>query len=101
MSAMREVCATLTARWNFPVLCPCMKKPGDPCTETCMGHDLLALGICVHRASGHGTCVVHLSAFDEQWSLKLGRPLQLAWVVEDVALANLYTSVLINSLPFP
>ena len=44
MSALREVCATLTDIWNLPVFCPCMKKPGDPCTETCMGQDLRAIG---------------------------------------------------------
>ena len=36
----------------------------------------------------------------DQWDLKLGPPLQSAWAVQDVALANLYTSVLVNALPF-
>ena len=54
----------------------------------------------MHRAGGRGTCVAHPSAFDEKWSLKLGPPLQSAWAVQDVALANLYTSLLVNALPF-
>ena len=39
-SVVREVCATLTDIWNPPLLCPSMKKPGDPCTKTCMGQSL-------------------------------------------------------------
>ena len=82
------------------VLCPCMQKPGHSCTMTCMGQDLRALGIFTHRAHGQGTCIAHPSAFNDQWGLKLGPPLQSSWAVQDVALANLYTSVLINILPF-
>ena len=54
----------------------------------------------MHRARGQGTCIAHPSAFNEHWGLKLGPPLQSAWAVQDVSLANLYTSVLINALPF-
>ena len=82
------------------VLCPCMQKPGHSCTMTCMGQDLRTLGICTHRAHGQGTCIAHPSAFNDQWGLKLGPPLQSSWAVQDVALANLYTSVLISILPF-
>ena len=98
--AVRDVCGTLTNIWKLPVLCPCMKNPGDPCKEKCMTQELRAPGICMHRAGGRGTCVAHPSAFDENWSLKLGPPLQSAWAVQDVALANLSTSVLVNALPF-
>ena len=54
----------------------------------------------MHRARGQGTCIAHPSAFTEHCDLKLGPPLQSAWAVQDVSLANLYTSVLINALPF-
>jgi hypothetical protein len=99
-SVVRNVCDTLTSVWNLPVLCPCMQNPGDQCTAACMTPDLRALGVCMHRANGVGTCIAHPSAFTDQWNLKLGPPLQSAWAVQDVALANLYTSVLVNALPF-
>ena len=86
--------------WKLPVLCPCIRNPGDPCKEACMKQDLRALGVCMHRARGQGTCLAHPSAFTEHWALKLGPPLQSAWAEQDVSLANLYTSVLINALPF-
>ena len=70
------------------------------CTSLCMSQDLQALGICMHRAHGQGSCVAHPSAFTAQWTLKLGPPLHLAWAVQDVNLGNLYTSVVTNSLPF-
>ena len=96
-SVVRDVCHTLTSVWNLPVLCPCMQNPGDLCTEACMTPDLLALGVCMHRANGLGTCIAH---FTDEWNLKLEPPLQFAWAVQDFALANLYTSVLVNALPF-
>ena len=99
-SAARDVCHTPSDVWKLPVLCPCMQNPGDPCKEACMTQDLRALGVCMHRARGQGTCIAHPSAFNEHWGLKLGPPLQSAWAVQDVSLANLYTSVLINALPF-
>ena len=99
-SAARDVCQMLSDVWKLLVLCPCMRNPGDPCKEACMMQDLRALGVCMHRARGQGTCIAHPSAFNEHWELKLGPPLQSAWAVQDVSLANLYTSVLINALPF-
>ena len=54
----------------------------------------------MHRARGQGTCIAHPSAFNEHWELKLGPHLQSAWAVQDMSLANLYTSVLINALPY-
>ena len=45
IAAVRDVCSTRSNIWNLPVLCPCMQRPGDPCTETCMGHELRALRI--------------------------------------------------------
>ena len=45
-------------------------------------------------------CIAHPSAFTDQWDLKLGPPLQSTWAVQDGSLANLYTSVLVNALPF-
>ena len=98
--AMREVCGTLSTVWKLPVLCPCMDKPTDRCKSMCMTGELRALGICMHRANGQGSCVAHPSAFTANWSLKLGPPLQSSWAVQDSALANLYTSVLVNCLPF-
>ena len=47
---------------------------GDSCTETCMAQELRALGICMHRAHGQGTCIAHPSSFTDQWELKLGPP---------------------------
>ena len=52
------------------------------------------------HASGVCTCVAHPSAFTKQWNLKPGPPLQFAWAIHDVNLANLCTSVLVNALPF-
>ena len=99
-SAARTVCHTPSDVWKLPVLCPYMQNPGDPCKEACMTQDLRALGVCMHPARGHGTCIAHPSAFNDHWELKLGPPLQSAWAVQDVSLANLYTSVLINAVPF-
>ena len=65
-----------------------------------MTGELRALGICMHRANGQGSCVAHPSAFTANWSLKLGPPLQSSWAVQDSALANLYTSVLVNLSSF-
>eukprot|EP00670_Eutreptiella_braarudii_P020568 CAMPEP_0174369354 /NCGR_PEP_ID=MMETSP0811_2-20130205/92198_1 /TAXON_ID=73025 ORGANISM="Eutreptiella gymnastica-like, Strain CCMP1594" /NCGR_SAMPLE_ID=MMETSP0811_2 /ASSEMBLY_ACC=CAM_ASM_000667 /LENGTH=132 /DNA_ID=CAMNT_0015513715 /DNA_START=196 /DNA_END=594 /DNA_ORIENTATION=- len=100
MTAVRDICHTLSDVWKLPVLCPCMKHLGDPCTETCMGQELRALGICMHRTQGQGTCIADRSAFALDWELKLGSPLQSAGAVQDAALANLSTSVMITCLPF-
>ena len=99
-SAMQDVCDTLTEIWNLRVLCPCMKEPDDQCTSLCMSQDLHALGICMHCANGKGSCVAHPSAFNAEGQLKLGPRLQSAWTVEGSMLANLYTRVLVNALPF-
>ena len=61
MTVVRDVCHTLIDIWNLPILCPCMKHPGDRCAETCMGQELHALLICMHKAQGQGTCVAHPS----------------------------------------
>ena len=37
---LRDVCGTLTDVWKLPVLCPCMKNPGDSCKEKCMTREL-------------------------------------------------------------
>ena len=60
---MREVCDTLSAMWKLPVLCPCMDKPTEQCKSLCMTSELRALGICMHRENGQGSCVAHPSAF--------------------------------------
>ena len=52
----------------------------------------------MHRARGHGTCVAHPSTFTAQWDLKLGPWLQYAWAVQDVTLANLHTTFLVNEM---
>ena len=70
-SDMRDVCDTLSDIWRLPVLCPCMQRHGDACTEACMGPELRALGICIHKAHRLGTCIAHPSAFTDDWSLKL------------------------------
>ena len=98
-SAMREVCGTLTDICRLRVLCPCMTNPDDSCTAACMQPESRALGICMHRAGGHGSCRAHPSAFEAQWSLKLG-PALSSWAVQDVHLKDLYTSVVVNILPF-
>ena len=99
-SAMCDVCGILTDTWSLCVLCPCMKKRDDLCTHLCMTQDLQAPRICLHMSNGRGSCVVHPSTFTAQWTLKLGPPLQSAWAVHEATLANLYTGVLVNCLPF-
>ena len=57
--------------------------------------------VCIEfRGGGHVLLIHHPSVFTAQWELKLGPPLQSAWAVQDTALANVYTSVLVNCLPF-
>ena len=94
--AMADVCKLLADAWSLRVLCSCIIDSYTECLHECMGCDLHALSLAVNRHGKCGTACVHPSSLADDWSLKHGAPLQLAWAVNERSLTNLFTGVLMN-----